>query len=54
MTVRDYMRAEYPAHASAEAATPEKAPRGRIDNILAATVFVAWLWCAWEIARAVL
>ena len=57
MATREYMKSEYPAHGSkakAKAAAGGADQRSLVEIILAAAGFAAWIWCAWEVARALI
>ena len=53
MSTHDWMRAEYPSKAPVAAARAEPQSRERtiLEVALASSGFVAWIWCAWEIAK---
>ena len=56
MATREYMKSEYPARGAqpkAKAAA-DGDQRSIVEIILAAAGFAAWIWCAWEVARALI
>lgn len=53
MSTHQFMRSEYPAHGASAVAKPAKAPKRRyslLEKVLMGAGFVAWVWCAYEIA----
>ena len=57
MATREYMKSEYPAIGSktkANGAPNGADQRSLVEIVLAAAGFAAWIWCAYEVARALI
>ena len=57
MATREYMKSEYPvrgAQPKAKSASHGADQRSLVEIILAAAGFAAWIWCAYEVARALI